>query len=181
MTTQDRAVGEAEPFKGPFSVIENNGHDGGDQIEDADHNIVDVQWLCDRLNAAPAPVVGDARLPKTEKGRFEAEWAARYPGTEGRDWAAAKAAAQVMWDAAWQARAAAPARSTPPQAVHYKDTFSDTIGSAVPATGEARKALTEEERKFIDATRLPTCNYSDSAIRDILHRLRRIIERLQKG
>jgi hypothetical protein len=49
---------------------------------------------------------------------------------------------------------AAPARSTPPEAVHYKDTFSDTIGSAVPATGEARKALTAEERYAIAAVKI---------------------------
>jgi len=55
---------------------------------------------------SPEPFKG--LLPKIEKERFAVEWAMRYPGTEGRDWAAAKAAAQVMWDAAWQAARALP-------------------------------------------------------------------------
>jgi hypothetical protein len=84
--------------------------------------------------AAHAPALTDALkderevqpTPKREKAAFEREWAKRYPGTEGRDWMAAKAAAQVMWDAAWQARASASGLSRPgegdwvPTHRHYK-------------------------------------------------------------
>jgi hypothetical protein len=207
--TQDRAVGEAALFKPPFSVHESTeGHFR--VIDSEDHGaspaFVDrryAQWLCDRLNAAPAPVQAEpfayAYRYQEHRGtviRFnhgetingahpietiplyvhpaapapvvgEREAFERWAGDRGFDLARCNEnrdqylipRTSGFWrawreGAAWQARAAAPARSTPPQAVHYKDTFSDTIGSAVPATGEARRALTAEERYAIAAVKI---------------------------
>lgn len=112
--TQDRAVGEAELFTPPFSVFESptTGHfrvidskDYGASPAFADP--LYAQWLCDRLNAAPAPVVDEREAFERSTGESREMLRLAENGDYRYSWF------QQQWrgfqaGAAWQARAAHP-------------------------------------------------------------------------